>query len=220
MSKSSLACCIKTVGSHSLRTADQYYQLGDIEESCSRREDALISYRKSRAIFENEHRTNTISYGIINSKVARLDIYYGRIADAENSLVKAISIFEQNRESCEPELSEAIELLSRCYEVADNIPELRKLSEQYDRQLHLIQDPLALEKVMKLVVQAKVKQTPKGLKDRALQLIDSLPLRFNQDNYIKGYESLRDILSKDRSLLRPLQHQFESLEDVLPEIKR
>jgi hypothetical protein len=38
MSKSSLSNCIKTVGSHALRTAEQYYQLGDIEEACSRRE--------------------------------------------------------------------------------------------------------------------------------------------------------------------------------------
>lgn len=93
MAKSSLASCIKTVGSHSLRTADQYYQLGDVEESCSRREEAIISYRKARAIFENEHRTNTISYGMINSKVAMLDIYYGRMADAETALIKAIDIF-------------------------------------------------------------------------------------------------------------------------------
>jgi len=78
-------------------------------------------------------------------------------------------------------------LLSRCYEVTDNIEEVRKLSEKYDRQLYLIKDPLALEKIMKLVVQAKVKQAPKGSKDRALQLIDRLPLHFSQENYIKGY---------------------------------
>lgn len=109
-----------------------------------------------------------MSYGVINSKIAKLDIYYGRMGEAESALLKAIEIFKQSRESCESELSEAIELLSRCYEVTDNWQEWRKVADQYDRQLHLIKDPLALEKTMKLVVQAKLKQTPAEGKQRAL----------------------------------------------------
>lgn len=53
MAKSSLVNCIKTLGSHSIKTAEKYYELGDIEEACVKREEALGSYRKARAIFEN-----------------------------------------------------------------------------------------------------------------------------------------------------------------------
>lgn len=62
--------------------------------------------------------------------------------------------------------------------------------------MHLIKDPLALEKIMKLVVQAKLRQTAKHNKDCALGLVDRLPLRFSQDNYIKGYEELRKLLTQ------------------------
>lgn len=56
MCKSSLVNSVKTLGNHSLKTAEKYYELGDVEESAGRRDEALVNFRKARAIFENENK--------------------------------------------------------------------------------------------------------------------------------------------------------------------
>jgi tetratricopeptide (TPR) repeat protein len=101
LTKSGVANCIKTLGSHSIKTAEKYYELGDVEEVAGRREEALGSFRKARAIFESEQKTNSISYAMINFKVARLDLYFGRMQDAEESLMRSLQLFSKNHESCE-----------------------------------------------------------------------------------------------------------------------
>lgn len=72
-----------------------------MEEVAGRREEALGSFRKARAIFESEQKTNSISYAMINFKVARLDLYFGRMQDAEESLMRSLQLFSKNHESCE-----------------------------------------------------------------------------------------------------------------------
>jgi hypothetical protein len=73
---------------------------------------------------------------------------------------------------------------------------MRKLSEQYDKYLHLIIDPLSLEKLMKLIIFSAIKQSSKSEKQKIIGLLDELTFKFTQDNYIHGYEYLRQGIAK------------------------
>lgn len=101
MCKSSLVNSVKTLGNHSLKTAEKYYELGDVEESAGRRDEALVNFRKARAIFENENKVETISYGLIETKIAKLDLYYGRMVEAEQAIRKSLEIFNKYRATCQ-----------------------------------------------------------------------------------------------------------------------
>lgn len=80
-----------------------------------------------------------------------------------------------------------MDLLSRCYEISSNGQELRRLAEEYDRQLTAFEDPLNLEKITKLIFLTFIRTVDKGKRQKVLEVVDALPIKFTQDNYIAGY---------------------------------